>query len=315
MKYLILGAGGVGSYYGVRLFESGHEVTFVARGKHLQALKTKGLTLRHGDFTFEKKVDARSLEEISKEELLGYDTILLTTKSTTTKSITKQLNQIFTCKEKMPYILSLQNGVENEEILCKFLPNEKIIGGLTRKIGAHIVGHGVIESTGKVETIVGLIKESKENVLFIEKIVKEFSTCKLHCEKTDDIKLELWKKLIINNGVNAICALLEIKTGELMGHEKLSQIVYHLMKETAVAAKAKDVHVRQDDVKEMFKLIKNFDSIKPSMLVDKEHKRKLEIDEICGVVLRCSKMLGIEAPYTKTISYLLEFDSQRKAYM
>lgn len=307
MKYLILGAGGVGSYYGVMLLEGGCEVTFVARGKHLQSMQTKGLHLRHNSFEFQEKVDARSFEEIGKEELFGYDVILLTTKSTTTQNIAIQLSQAFTCKEKMPYIVSLQNGVENEEILCEYLPNEKIIGGLTRKIGAHIVDYGVVESTGKVETIVGLIKETKQNTLFVDKIVQEFFTCKLHCEKTNDIKLELWKKLIINNGVNAMCALLEIKTGELMSHEKLSHIVYHLMEETATAAKAKDVHVSQKDIQEMFKLIKNFDSIKPSMLVDKEHRRKLELDEICGTVVKCTKEQGHDAPYTKTILYLLEF--------
>ena len=63
------------------------------------------------------------------------------------------------------------------------------------------------------------------------------------CGITDDIKFELWKKLIINNGVNAICALLRIKTGELMSHDKLSKIVLGLMRETATAARVQNVIV------------------------------------------------------------------------
>lgn len=315
MKYLIFGSGGVGCYYGVRLLEGGHEVTFLARGQHLKAIKENGLLLTHNNFSFHKKVHVKSLEELQKDELESYNAILLATKAISTKDVAKSLSEIFTCKEKIPYIVSLQNGVENEEILCRFLPCEKIIGGLSRKIGAHIISHGVVKSTGEVETIIGAMKPTVKNEFFMQKFKDELNASKIECEVVLDIKLELWKKLIINNGVNAICALLEIKTGELMRDEKLSHIVYHLMQETALAAKAKGVFVSLKDVKEMFELIKKFDSIKPSMLVDKEHHRKLELEEICGIVLRCCKAQDIEAPYTKTISYLLEFMSNKKAYM
>lgn len=311
MKYLIYGSGGVGSYYGARLFDGGFDVTFLARNEHLKAIRENGLVVKHSDFEFHKKVDAREFNEISADELAKFDAILLATKANSTKEVAKTLSEIFTDKEKMPYIVSLQNGVENEEILCKFLPCEKIIGGLSRKIGAHIISPGVIESTGKVETIIGAMKPTAKNELFMQNLKDELNASKIECEIVVNIKLELWKKLIINNGVNAICALLEIKTGELTDNENLSFIVYNLMQETAAAAKAKGVHVSLKDVKEMFEIIKQFDSIKPSMLVDKEHKRKLEIDEICGVVLRCSEAQNINAPYTKTISYLLDFISKR----
>lgn len=306
MRYLILGSGGVGSYYGVRLIEGGHKVVFVARGKHLKAIQKRGLKVSHDGFLFHDYVDARELEDIKKSEFLKIDAILLLTKSISTKEIATYLSSVLN-KKKMPYIISLQNGVENEEILCKYFPKDKIIGGLSRKIGAHVVKYGVIKSTGKVETIVGLLKETDKNKIFIEKLVKEFCACSLHTQKSDDIKLELWKKLIINNGVNAICALLKIKTGVLMNDKKLSNIVYNLMKETAQAGKIKGVHVDEKQINSMFNLIKNFNSIKPSMLVDRENKRGLELDEICGIVIKSCKKQGLDAPYTKTISYLLEF--------
>lgn len=89
--------------------------------------------------------------------------------------------------------------------------------------------------------------------------------------------------------------------------EKLSSLVYGLMKETQSAARAVDVLIYHDELNQMYELIKNFDSIKPSMLVDREFKRELEIDKICNVVINYNKMQNIDSPYTKSISYLLDF--------
>lgn len=92
-----------------------------------------------------------------------------------------------------------------------------------------------------------------------------------------------------------------------MNDKKLSSLVYGLMKETVSAAKACNVNINKDELNQMYELIKNFDSIKPSMLVDREFKRELEIDEICTVVINYNKKQNIDSAYTKTISYLLEF--------
>lgn len=313
MKFLIFGAGGIGSYYGAKLLDSGNEVTFIARGKHLEAIKQNGLKLQHPKFNFFNHINIMDIYEYKKDvtpKLI--DAILVTTKSTSTKQIAKELSEIFNDPKDIPYIISLQNGVENEDILSNYFPKLKIIGALTRKIGAHIIEAGVIEATGNVETIIGSLVYSEINSSFLKNLCKTIEDSGIACEITTDIKLELWKKLIINNGVNAICALLEIKTGPLMQNEKLSKIVYGMMLETAVAAKEVDVNILKTDVDDMFDLITNFDSIKPSMLVDREFKRVLEIDEICGVVIKNCKKQDIQAPFTQTISSLLEFVYENK---
>ncbi|MFA9373711.1 MAG: ketopantoate reductase family protein [Poseidonibacter sp.] len=307
MKFLILGAGGIGSYYGAKLLNQSHHITFIARGEHLQAIKNNGLSLKHPEFSFHKKVDACSLEEIKNIDISKIDAIFITTKSTTTEQIAKDLSKIFTDKETMPYFVSLQNGVENEDILCKYFDEKKVIGALTRKIGAHIIKPGYIEVTGVVETILGPIIKTEENEIFVNKLTLTLNNAKIYSEYTNNIKLELWKKLIINNGVNAICALLQIKTGVLMNNKKLNKIVYGLMQETANAAKFLDINISKKDVDIMYELIKNFDSIKPSMLVDREFERAIELEEISGVVIKYNEKQNQDSPYTRTISTLLEF--------
>ena len=307
MNFLILGAGGIGSFYGARLILSGHNVTFVARGEHLRTLQQHGLKLQHPKFSFDNHINASTLENVKQDRLISIDAVILTTKSTSTTFIAKELSLLLNTNKRCPFIISLQNGVENEEILCNYFPKDKIIGGLTRKIGAHIIKPGVIEVTGNVETIVGALEITEENTLFLDEFSKIVNTSGIICDISLDIKLELWKKLIINNGVNALCALLEEKTGIIMHHNKLSKLVYGLMIETASAAKYSGINISKKEIDAMYKLILEFDSIKPSMLVDKEFTRPLEIDQICGIVIKNNDFQNIDSPYTRTISTLLEY--------
>jgi 2-dehydropantoate 2-reductase len=312
MRFLILGAGGVGSYFGARLINAGHDVIFVARGKHLDALKRNQLKLQHPEFCFSKKIISYSIDEIKKLDVNSFNAVLLTSKSTSTGTLSKHLQMWFGNEKKIPYVVSLQNGVDNEEILSLDLSKKYIIAGLTRKIGAHIVSPAVIKATGTAETILGSLEKTVENSSFLEEIKNVFNDAKIPTQISENINLELWKKLIINNGVNAICALLKKETGIIMHHEKLSKIVYGLMNETAIAASNKGIKISKKEIDDMHELITNFDSIKPSMLVDVENNRELELDEICNVVIENCEALGLDAPYTRTISTLLEYTYYKK---
>lgn len=312
MRFLILGAGGIGSYFGARLIDAGHDVIFVARGKQLEALQQKKLKLQHPEFSFFKRVVSYNIDEIKKIQVQNFDAVLIATKSTSTLSLANDLKEWFANKKQIPYIISLQNGVDNEEILSTHLDKTHIIAGLTRKIGAHIVSPAVITATGTAETILGAIEPTKSNESFLNELKEVFNDAKIPTQISENINVELWKKLIINNGVNAICALLKEKTGEIMHHEKLSKIVYGLMSETAIAALNKGINISKNEIDDMFDLITNFDSIKPSMLVDVENNREIELDEICTVVIKNCEAQGLDAPYTRTISTILEYVYYKK---
>lgn len=311
MKLIVFGAGGVGSYFAAKLLQAGHDVLLVARGDHLRALQTEGLHVLHPDFTFLSPVTALCMDALLHVDPFEYDAVLLLTKSTATREAAQFLASWLKKQVKPPYIVSLQNGVENEAILCDYFAEEYVIGGLTRKIGAHIVIPGRVEAVGSAETILGTMCSTSENEQFLDTLSRTFNEVDIPTQTTYDIKQELWKKLIINNGVNALCALLEVKTGVLFEHTKLASLVYGLMQETAKAARSLHVKISEEDVNAMFELIKHFDSIKPSMLVDLEQKRSLEIEEICGVVIRALHQINDDAPYTKTVATLLEFKMEK----
>lgn len=312
MNFLIIGTGGIGSYYGARLLNAGNEVTFIARGEHYNAIREKGLKVISCDLDFDKKVNIYTLQSFNINTLENIDAIIITTKATVTTYIALTLEKWFEKIDKKPYVISLQNGVDNEDILSKYISKDKIFGAITRKIGAHIIEYGIIQSTGCAQTLIGSIFHSEDNKIFLEKLRKCFEDSLIPTSISHEIKKELWCKLIINNGVNAICALLGEKTGVVLANEKLSQIVYGLMKETVIAAKNKEVRITQKELDDMFELINKFDSIKPSMLVDFEFNRPLELKEICDVVIQNCEARGVDAPYTKSIAYTLEFIYDKK---
>lgn len=312
MNIVVIGAGGIGAFYGMILHEVGCNVKFVARGENLQYLKTNSMKITHPNYIIEDKIDTLSIEELLEENPEDFDAVIIATKAMSTDSISKSLALWTKESSKIPYYISLQNGVENEDVMAKYYNDEYVIGGLTRLIVSHTIGLGHVHCEGGVETLIGAVNPNDTNKKFLEEfksILDKTQTKTILCE---NIKLELWNKLIVNNGVNAICALVEEESGPLMKNEKTSKLIYGLMSEAAKASNAVGVNLTQEDADKMFELYTKFQSVKPSMWVDKENNRDLELEQICGVVVRNCEKLGVDAPYTRTISTLLEFTYNRK---
>ena len=314
MNIVVIGAGGIGAYYGMILHAVGCNITFVARGEKLTYLKDNKLKMTHPNYVIEDKINTLSIEELIALNPEDFDAVIIATKAMSTKSISKSLASWIkkSSSSSIPYYISLQNGVENEDIMCEYYPTEFVIGGLTRLIVSHTVELGHVHCSGEVQTLVGALKHTKENKNFLKKfetILDKTQTTTFICE---DIKLELWNKLIINNGVNAICALIQEESGPLLANEKTAKLIYGLMSEAAIASNAVGVNLTQKDADKMFELMKTFQSVKPSMWVDTQNNRDLELDEICGVVIKNCEKLGVDAPYTKTISTILEYTYNKK---
>ncbi len=313
MNVVVIGAGGIGAFYGMILHEAGCSVKFVARGENLQYLKNNKMKVTHPVYTIEDKIDTYSLDELTQaykpEEI---DAIFIVTKAMATEAISKQLAHWVNKSKKIPYYISLQNGVENEDIMQKYYDKDYVIGGLTRLIVSHTVELGHVHCEGSVETLIGALNPNETNSKFLaalKTILDKTQTKTIICE---NIKLELWNKLIVNNGVNAICALLEEESGPLIRDEKTSKLIYGLMSEAAKASNAAGVNLTQEDADKMFKLYTKFQSVKPSMWVDKENNRDLELEQICGIVIKNCEKLGVDAPYTRTVSTILEFIYNRQ---
>ncbi|HFB63963.1 MAG TPA: 2-dehydropantoate 2-reductase [Aeromonadales bacterium] len=312
LRILVVGAGGIGCYYGIRLLQQGHDVHFVARGAHLEAIQNKGLVMEHAECSFSGAVNACSFDEIiTDEKPSDFDFIFLTTKATSTQSIAETLSEWFKASKSKTAVISLQNGVDNEVILSGLLGKDIIIGGLAIRIGGHIIRPGVIEAKGVAEIKMGVWPNEDSGVdnrfkTLLPQWVQIMNEAGIPTVVVENIQYELWRKLAINNGVNPLSVLTGMDTFELSNHKSLGVFVYKMMQETAVAAQADGITLTENDIEEMYQLICHFDPIKTSMLVDWEKQRTLEIDAIPGVVIQRAHKIQQEVPVTSLVYALIQ---------
>ncbi|KYP10930.1 MAG: 2-dehydropantoate 2-reductase [Limnobacter sp. CACIAM 66H1] len=307
LRLLFVGAGGVGAYYAARLIGGGNSVLLMARGSHLEALRQDGLRVEHNHFSFQEPVCAVDEVTLQSDYRCGdFDAVVLTLKSQDTAnwlgSTSAWLDSASTP------ILSLQNGVENEGVLANLLGAQRVVGGLAVRIGAHIVSPGCVKAQGLGQIVLGAWPNSVVNgglQGLVKRLADAFNASGIPTRAVANIRHELWKKLLVNNGVNPLSALTRRDTGFLTKHPHYRQVIYAAMQEVAAVSSADDVVLSQSDVDEMFKLICEFDPIKTSMLVDLEKGRPLELDAISGSVLRRAERLGIDTPVTALIHSML----------
>lgn len=307
LRLLIVGAGGIGGYYAARLLHAGQEVVLTARGAHLAALQENGLTVQYGDEMWSFPVQAMDHSAVvARYRPDDFDVVLVTLKSTATETMLAELGP-WLYHGKVP-VLSLQNGVDNEPALASLLGERRVLGGLAVRIGGHIVQPGVVEAEGPAQIVMGewpMVVGSDRRGLLLQQLQEAFEAAGIPTTVSDNIRYELWRKLVINNGVNPLSALTGLDTRSLTHHSEFQKIVHGMMAETVAASKADNVNLGPEDLAEMFDLISNFNAIKTSMLIDKEKGRPLELDSIAGAVLRRCERLGVEAPYTMTVNALL----------
>lgn len=307
LKILMIGAGGIGGYYAARLARAGHELVLTARGDHLNALKAQGLTVDYEGEVLHQALPAFSHTElIQKHEPDDFDLIVIALKSTATASVMAELASWL--ESAAVPVLSLQNGVDNEPVIAEVVGEDRVLGGLAVRIGGHITEPGQVFAEGVAQVVMGAWPRQRPDDLrisLLRRLEALFNAAGIPTTVSDNIRYELWRKLVINNGVNPLSALTGLDTRSLTHHPEFGKIVHGMMAETVAASKADDVNLGPEDLAEMFALISNFNAIKTSMLVDKEKGRPLELDSIAGAVLRRCDRLGIEAPYTMTVNALL----------
>ena len=307
MRILIVGAGGIGCYYGARLQSSGNKVVFVARGDHLNALQQNGLQVQHADFQFHQAVNAVDesclLNTIRAED---FDLIVLCFKAFDTAHwldrMSKWLNLASTP------VLSLQNGIDNEHLIANQIGQERTLGGLAVRIGGHIIKPGVIAADGPAQIVMGFWPKqnghsSGENLL--NRIKEAFLKAKIPTHISDNIEIDLWRKLLINNGVNPLSAITGLTTRQLVDNDYFEPCVRQLMQEVVNVSVYEGVNLTDIDVEEMMSLLKSFDAIKTSMLVDHEKGKPIELEAICGCLLKRAKKVGIKLPVNQVVYAML----------
>jgi 2-dehydropantoate 2-reductase len=289
MKILIMGTGSVGGYYGGLLAQQGNEVTFIARGAHLDAIRHKGLKIKsvHGDFTI-SPTDATD----DPANVGPVDLVLFCVK---TYSTDEAAEAIRSAVGPQTAVMSLQNGIDAAERIGKVLGLEHVIGGVTW-LSSAVEAPGIIKQVSQFRRIVlgELGGVCSERVQSIHEVLNQTG---ITVEVSEDIRKILWTKFVFIASVSSIGSLTRLPMGDYRSIPKTRSLLSSIMQEVEALALAQGINLETDVVQKSLEFIDNSaPHIKPSMQLDVETGRRTEIESMVGVIGRKGRELGVPTP-------------------
>lgn len=293
-----MGAGAVGGYFGAKLAAAGHDVVFIARGKHLDALRRGGLRLNSpgGGLHIEN-----ALFTADPARAGGADLILLCVKSYDTEPAIEALRAI--AGEKTA-ILSLQNGIDNPDKIAQRFGEGRTLAGVVY-VGAQVVAPGVIEHSSGGRIIFGPLGGGQSSAA--KEVQEALAAAAIPCDISADIKTVLWRKLLWNAPFCAISCLTRASVKNIVESQSLRNLATDCMEEVRQAAQTCSVALSAQLFGEIFEFSKTLGDFKPSMLQDLEAGKPLEYEAFNGIVVSLLGKSGKDAPVNKVFYGALKY--------
>jgi len=293
MHIAVMGAGGVGGYFGARLAQAGHQVSFVARGKHLDAMKTTGLVLKSplGDAT----VKVRAAEDPA--ELGVADVVLFAVKLWDTESAAERIRPLLA---KGGVVIPFQNGVESIARVGKVLGPERVMGGAAY-IASRIEAPGVIVQTGAMARLrFGPVLPAQQKMA--EAFLAVCQDAKVEAELTDDIVRVLWEKFVLLVSVSATTTVTRRTLGVVRADPDLRWLLETCMRETWALGRKRGVALDDALVAQTLKFVDGLPAeMRASMAADLEAGGRLEAPWLSGAVARMAREASLDAPANRAV--------------
>jgi len=297
MRVLVVGAGAVGGYFGVLLARGGHEVAFVARGANLAALRTQGLRVELGSETLQLAAPT-AVEDPAAAPPPAL--VLVCVKSYDTRAVAAALRPVV---RPETIVLSLQNGVENEDVLASILNLPPLMLALTQ-IGVALTAPGVVRFSGRGNILFG--EPDGRRSARAEAVHAALTQAAIPAEIRADIQAAVWEKLAWNAGFNAVTTITRTSVAEALAVPATRDLVVTAMEEVDAVATALGIPVRR---RRTPRVLADSTSALPdfqtSMLQDLLRGRRLEYDAITGAVIRAAERAGVAVPVNRALLALL----------
>ena len=295
MRIAIFGTGGVGGYFGGRLAQAGEDVTFIARGEHLRAIKAQGLRVesRTGDFVV---FPAKATDDVT--EVGEVDLVVVGVKAWQVPEAAREMKPLAGANTT---VAPLQNGVDAAVQLVKELGSERVIGGLCR-IVSYVVGPGHIRYAGfKPSIIIGeLDNRQTERIRRIEQVFKRAG---VEISIAADIQVALWTKLLFIASFSGVGAVADAPAGVLRSDPKWRTQMINAMEEIYALAHARGVKLPADSIDTVMATVDALpEDATSSMHRDLAAGKPSELESQNGAVVRMARESGIDAP-THTLIY------------
>lgn len=298
MRIAVIGAGALGLYYGAMLQRAGRDVRFLLR-RDYEAVRRRGLTVTSpaGDFHLERVRGFRSPAEMGEVDL-----VLVGLKTFANDRLVDLVRPLL---GKRTAVLTLQNGLGNEELLAEAFGADRVLGGVAFLCSnrgepgtVHHLGQGSIRLG---EYAGGLTERAAA-------IAAMFTAAGVPCEAVADLAKIRWEKLVWNIPFNGLCALTGADVTALLTHPPSRELVREIMAEVVAGANARDLSepiAGEAFIARMLELTDGMDHYRPSMMIDRLEGRPLELEAIYGIPLRMAAGHGVEMTRTRMLHALL----------
>lgn len=305
MRIAVMGAGAVGGFFGAKLAAAGHDLAFIARGRHLAAMRRSGLLIESAGG--ERSV-ARGLFTSEPGEFGGADLVLFCVKSYDTEGAAEAIAPLIS---SATLIVSLQNGIDNAATIARRWGAQRTIAGVVY-IGAQIGAPGIIVHSSGGKIVLGQPGEHRNTATtMIERIL---TAAAIPCSVADNIEAIQWTKLLWNAPFCAISALARAAVDQILQSDALTRLALDCMAEVQAAALASHIEVPDSRLHETIAFSTGLGAFKPSMLQDLEAGKPLEYEAFNGAVIKRLQSAGKAAPINQCFYALLrQLDQQCRA--
>ncbi|MFN8390551.1 MAG: 2-dehydropantoate 2-reductase [Bdellovibrionota bacterium] len=298
MKIAVIGTGGVGGYFGGKLARAGHDVTFVARGAHYDALASRGLTVKAVDGDFQVH-PLRVVDRIGK--LDRPDLVLVATKTYDRDVAGAQLREVVSPSTT---VIPLLNGIDNDLRLQALLPGTRVYAGLAYVISARTEPGVIVQSAGPRTLVFGERKNPENRAL--QAIASMMREAGIDATAAADIEEQLWIKflwIVTFAGMTSVC---RSSIGAIVNDPESYALLVRCCDEAIAVGRAEGVSIGDVARAQILDKAEKYRTVgsdaKASMLVDIEHGRQTEIDSLNGAIVRLARSHGLSVPIHETIT-------------
>lgn len=305
MKIVVMGSGGVGGYFGVRLAANGADVTFIARGEHLAALRRDGLKVlsANGDLT------VKPVKATDDPASVGHaDLVMIAVKLWSTDDAARTIAPMMGPNSA---VVSWQNGVVAEDILIKHYGKERVIGGVSN-IAALIEAPGVIRHNGTMARLIFAELNGKPS----KRIDAFAALCKqanIDHVVSDDINRAIWQKFIFLASFSGMTCATRLSIGPIRTDPETRAMLKAALGEVVAIGRAKGVSLPDDQLEQSLTWADNLPpTMVASMLGDLNRGNRLELPWLSGNVVKLGEELGVATPVHKFIFTALKLHADGK---
>ncbi len=265
-----------------------HDVLLIGRKSHVDEIKKNGLEIS-GKTNFVAHPDAAAAMGREDEA----DLVILTVKAYDTEKAVREI------VDKCPApILSLQNGLKNEDTISKIAGGKRAVGGIITH-GVRYLSPGKIIHTGTGETIIGEMDGSLSER--IKKFANALTECGIETKVSGNIRTEIWRKAIVNAAINPLTAILGCKNGYLLEDEHAKKLMKEICMEGMAVSKSIGIDISGDIVEKAREVARLTADNHSSMLQSINRNKRTEIDYINGEIVRTGRRNGIETPINSAL--------------